>query len=276
MPARLPEGSGSAVEKDSTGPRSLMRVLKTFSLLSRAPRGISLSELTAALNTPKSSLLNLVRPLVADGYLVNEAGSYRLGPAVFRMSAAVLSTWNFAKTIRPFMEELSGRTEETVLLGVLNAEAGVLTYVETIDSPHPVRYHLTAGTTRPLYASSAGRLLLAYADAAWLDDYLASLVIKAKTARPITKTWLRAQLAKIRESGIEWALDHYLLGLASIAVPVLDGDGRCIASLSIAGPSDRFRSDLDKLIPIVQAVAARASGVVVGTEIALRRDSAGG
>jgi len=257
-------------EPENSGPRSLMRVLRTFSLLSNAPQGVSLSELTAALDTPKSSMLNLVRPLVADGYLVNEAGSYRLGPAVFRMSAAVVSSWNFSKTIRPFMEELSQRTEETVLLGVANQEAGVLTYLEIIDSPHPVRYHLPAGTTRPLYASSAGRILLAYAEPAWLDDYLGSLVIKSKTARPITKTWLRKQLATIREEGIEWAIDLYLAGLASVAAPVLDRGGRCIASLSIAGPSDRFRSDLAKLTSIVQEVAARASGMIGATDVLTR------
>lgn len=257
-------------EPESSGPRSLMRVLRTFSLLSNTPRGMTLSELTAALDAPKSSMLNLVRPLVADGYLVNEAGTYRLGPAVFRMSAAVLSSWNFAKTIRPFMEELSQRTEETVLLGVVNQDAGVLTYLEIIDSPHPVRYHLPAGTTRPLYASSAGRVLLAYADPAWLDDYMGPLVIRSKTARPITKTWLRKQLASIREEGIEWAIDLYLVGLASVAAPVLDRGGRCIASLSIAGPSDRFRSDLAKLTSIVQDIAARASGMIGATDVLTR------
>jgi len=261
MGTRLLE-AGPAADRDASGPRSLMRVLRTFALLSRAPEGISLSELTTALDTPKSSLLNLVRPLVAEGYLINEGGVYRLGPAVFRMSAAVLSAWNFAKTIRPFMEDLSHRTEETVLLGVLNQEAGVLTYLETIESPHPVRYHITAGTTRPLYASSAGRLLLAYADPAWTDDYLDSLVIKARTAKPTTKTWLRKQLPVIRQQGCEWALDHYLVGLASVAAPVLDSEGHCIASLSIAGPSHRFSHELDKLIATVKEVASRASGMV--------------
>jgi DNA-binding IclR family transcriptional regulator len=231
---------------------------------------MTLSELAAALDAPKSSMLNLVRPLVADGYLVNEAGTYRLGPAIFRMSAAVLSSWNFAKTIRPFMEELSQRTEETVLLGVVNQDAGVLTYLEIIDSPHPVRYHLPAGTTRPLFASSAGRVLLAYADPAWLDDYMGSLVIRSKTARPITKTWLRKQMESIRDEGIEWAIDLYLVGLASVAAPVLDRGGRCIASLSIAGPSDRFRSDLAKLTSIVQDIAARASGMIGATDVLTR------
>lgn len=274
MPAKLP-AADAAVDRDAMGPRSLMRVMRTFSLLSQAQRGISLSELTAALETPKSSLLNLLRPLVADGYLLNHGGSYRLGPAVFRMSASVLSAWNFSKIIRPYMEELSQRTGETVLLGVLNKEAGVLTYLEVIDSPHPVRYHITAGTTRPLYASSAGRLLLAHADPQWLEEYLDILVIKGRTAAPIHKTWLRKQLPRIQEQGAEWAIDVYMTGLASAAAPVFDSDGRCIASLSIAGPSDRFRHELESLVATVKDVAAHASGTVGGAEAAFLRESAG-
>lgn len=261
-------------ETDNSGPRSLMRVLRTFSLLSHNSDGMTLSALTAALETPKSSLLNLLRPLIADHYLVNEGGRYRLGPSVFRMSAGVLSAWNFAKTVRPFMEELSQRTGETVLLGVLNPEAGVLTYIEVIDSPHPIRYQIAAGTTRPLYASSTGRLLLAFSDADWVDEYLKMLVIKSATAQPLSKTWLRKQVTAIHERGFEYSLDQYLVGLASVAAPLYDGEGRCIAALSIAGPSDRFRAVLDKLVITVKEVASRASGVVAATEVHLGNEVA--
>lgn len=260
------QGMTAAVDSDNSGPRSLMRVLRTFSLLSHNAEGMTLSALTAALGTPKSSLLNLLRPLIADSYLVNVAGRYRLGPSVFRMSAGILSAWNFAKTIRPFMEDLSQRTGETVLLGVLNPEAGVLTYIEVIDSPHPIRYQIDAGTTRPLYASSTGRLLLAFAEPTWTEQYLKMLAIKSSTAQPITKAWLRKQVSTIRERGYEYSLDSYLVGLASVAAPVYDGEGRCIASLSIAGPSDRFRSVLDNLVATVKDVASHASGMVAATE----------
>jgi len=254
-------------ERDTAGPRSLRRVLGMFHELSRAPQGMALGELSSVLETPKSSLLNLLRPLVAEGYLVNEQGRYRLGGAAFRLCAGVQSAWNFSKLIRPFMEELSARTGETVLLGVINRDAGVLTYVEVIDSAHPVRYQISAGTTRPLYASSAGRLLLAYSDEAWLNEYLATLVIKVRTATPITKKWLRDSLAQIRREGVAWAIDHYLAGLGSVVAPVLDADGRCLASLSIAGPSSRFRADLGKLTATVQEVASRASGMIGGVHL---------
>ena len=88
-----------------------------------------------------------------------------------------------------------------------------------------------------------------------------------QSAAPITRTWLREALQQIRRDGVAWAIDRYLDGLASVAAPLLDGDGRCLASLSIAGPSSRFKADLGKLIATVQDAAGRASGVVGGVHI---------
>jgi IclR family acetate operon transcriptional repressor len=249
-------------ERDASGPRSLTRLLGLFGVLSQATNGMTLAELSVTLESPKSSLLNLLRPLVAEGYLIHGSGVYRLGPSIYRLSASVMAAWNFPNIIRPFMEELSVRTEETVLLGVMNSEAETLTYVEIIDSPHPVRYQIPVGTTRPLYASAAGRLLLAFSEKKWLDSYLASVVFKAKTSIPISRGALRQELDKIRGEGLSWSIDGYMKGLSAVAGPVLDASGRCVASLNIAGPSERFRSELDFLKGTVKEVTARASGVI--------------
>src|SRR5207244_1854136 len=127
------------------------------------------------------------------------------------------------------------RTEETVLLGVINREAEVMTYVEIIDSPRPVRYQIPVGTTRPLYASTAGRLLLAYTDKAWRDAYMGSVTFKSRTAQQMTRTSLTQELGRIREAGLSCAIDTYSKGLAAVAAPVFDADGTCVASLNIAG-----------------------------------------
>lgn len=249
-------------ERDVSGPRSLTRLLGLFGVLSQSGNGMTLAELSVALESPKSSLLNLLRPLVSEGYLIHGGGTYKLGPSIYRLSASVMSAWNFPNIIRPFMEELSARTEETVLLGVMNPEAEALTYVEIIDSPHPVRYQIPVGTTRPLYASAAGRLLLAFSDKKWLDSYLGSVVFKAKTAIPISRGALRQELEKVRQEGVSWSIDGYMKGLSAVAGPVFDASGRCVASLNIAGPSERFRSELDFLKATVKDVTNKASGVV--------------
>lgn len=249
---------------ENGGPRSLTRVLGLFDFLSQAREGMTLAELSAALESPKSSLLNLLRPLVAEGFLVHSGVTYRLGPSIFRLAAGVMSAWNFPKLIRPFMEELAQRTGETVMLGVLVPDAEVITYVEIIESPHPIRYHVHVGTSRPLYASSAGRLLLAYADKNWARQYLATVVFKAKTEVEFSRASLVKEVAKIRAEGLSWSFDHFMKGLSSVAAPVFNADGKCIASLNVAGPSDRFRSELEFLKSAVKDVATKASGMVSG------------
>jgi DNA-binding IclR family transcriptional regulator len=248
--------------RDASGPRSLTRLLGLFDALAHAGDGMTLAELNVALDSPKSSLLNLLRPLVSEGYLVHEGNSYRLGPAIFRLASGVLSAWPLPRLVKPFMDELSARTEETVLLAVCSRAAGVMTYVDIIDSPNPVRYQIPVGTTRPLYASAAGRLLLAWADAAWRDAYLASVVFRARTASPMNRASLRRELARIRADGFSLSIDAYSKGLSAIAAPVFDAQGQCVASLNIAGPSERFRSELDILMAAVKDVAANASRAV--------------
>ncbi|WP_280155435.1 IclR family transcriptional regulator [Piscinibacter sp. XHJ-5] len=256
----------AAADRDAAGPRSLTRLLGLFNVLSTSPDGLSLADLNVTLESPKSSLLNLLRPLVADGYLIHSAGIYRLGPSIFRLAAGVMSAWNFPKIVRPFMEELGQLTGETVLLGVLNREAQVLTYVDIVDSPHPVRYQIPVGTTRPLYASASGRLLLAYADKAWRDGYLSTVEFTTKTAAPITRASLTRELERVRKDGLSVSIDWYSVGLSAVAAPVFDSEGRCIAALNIAGPTDRFRGDLENLKTMVKDVAARASEAVARVE----------
>lgn len=245
------------------GPRSLTRVLGIFGILSKWSDGVSLTDLSLELESPKSSLLNLLRPLVIDEYLVNEGGVYRLGPSTYRLAAHILASWNFPRLIRPFMEELAKRSGESVLLSVLNRDAEVVTYVEIIPSPHPVRYQIPVGTTRPLYASSAGRLLLAYADKPWRDAYLKSVTFKTKTATPMNRLWLRQDVEQIRVIGVAASIDVYTVGLGAVSAPVFDVDGVCVAALTLAGPTERFRHELEDKKTMLLDVATRASGIII-------------
>ena len=88
-----------------------------------------------------------------------------------------------------------------------------------------------------------------------------------KTATPLTRASLMRELDKIRSEGVSTSIDGFMVGLAAVAAPVFDGEGRCIASLNIAGPSDRFRNEFESLKATVKDVAARASGVVGGIEL---------
>src|SRR5256885_15968201 len=81
----------NAVRAPAEGPRSLARVLGLFDAVAKSADGLTLAKLSASLAAPKSSLLMLLRPLAAGGYLVHEGGRYRLGPAAFRLASGIQS-----------------------------------------------------------------------------------------------------------------------------------------------------------------------------------------
>ena len=249
----------SAAARDDSGPRSLTRLLALFDALSRAPNGMSLAELNVALESPKSSLLNLLRPLVGEGFLVHSAGAYNLGPSIFRLSASVLSASPMTKLIRPFLMELVERTGESAMWGILNREVGEVVFTDVADSPHAVRLQIPVGIRRPLYASPTGWVLLAYAEKSWREQYLSSLVTTVETSVPITRTLLVRELAKVRAEGTLASIDVPVAGLGSVSAPVFDASGDCVGAVNVAGPSNRFHANVSSLKVAVQRIAERAS-----------------
>ncbi len=246
------------------GPRSVTRLVVLFDRLARAPAGLSLAELNVALASPKSSILNLLRPLLAEGYVVHNGATYSLGPAMFRLAAGVMAGWNFPRLIRPFLHELSSRTQETAVLSLLDRRSGAMIYVEIIEGSHPVRYHIPVGTIRPILTTAAGRVMLAHADPAWCAAYLRSVKFPVKSVKQVTRAALIKELAEVRVAGVAISLDRHILGVSALAAPVFGADGKCVAALTVAGPTDRFRAALEPLATTIRDVAARASGAIKG------------
>lgn len=243
------------------GPRALTRLLALFDALSTAPHGLTLAEISVALDSPKSSLLNLLRPLVAEGFLVHGNGIYNLGPAIFRLSSAVLAASTLTKMIRPFLAELVEVTGESAMWGELNRETGEVVFTDVVDSPHPLRLQIPAGVRRPLYASPTGWVLLAFADRPWRDDYLGSMVPTVKTATPITRALLQREFTKVRADGVLSVIDVVVDGLGSVSAPIFGADKSCIGAINVAGPSDRFRANNPALVAVVRKTAAKATAV---------------
>jgi len=248
--------------RDVTGPRSLTRLLGLFDALAKSGPGMTLAELNTVLESPKSSLLNLLRPLVADGYLNHDDGRYRLGPTIFRLAANIMSVWNFSNVIRPYLEELAHRSHESVYLGVLDRVAKAITYVDSIDSPHLVRYSVPVGAVRPLYCTAAGRVLLAFAESDFQEEYLRSTKLEARTDRTLSnRKALRAELDRILKTRLSVSVGEMFPESAAVAAPIFGAHGRIVAAMAVGGPSERLQARIEDLKPIIADVATRASGI---------------
>jgi IclR family acetate operon transcriptional repressor len=254
-------GESAAVAEGSVA-RSAMRLVQLFEALAKTEEGVSLAELSTTIAAPKSSLLGILRSMVALGYMEHGHGLYRLGPKSFRLAADILAIRRFPNLVRPIMQDLAAKSGETVFLVVLDPLARRVTYTEVIESANPLRYTVPTGTTRPLYSSAGGLMLLAYQEPAWIDAYIRSTPLEQLTPRTTTDPKeLRERLAEIRREGIGISLGETVPGAAGLAVPIFNADGSVTAGLLIGAPLDRVEQELPELKRLLREAVTRVSGV---------------
>lgn len=243
-----------------SAPKATLRILGIFEAISQAPEGLTLARLSVLLQCPKSSLLNLLRPLVAQEYLFSANGVYTLGTQAFSLSSSILATRKQPSLIRKLASDLAAATGETVIIAVLDRAAALAAYVDVIESPQLIRYSVPAGVTRPLYCSAAGRLLLAFQPEDWREAYLEKADLKPLTARTVTRIpELRKIIAEIRRSSVSYSSNEAVEGAAGIAVPVRDAEGEVVAALLVAAPAMRAEQNRAFLRQEAELAATRAS-----------------
>ncbi|HEY8874134.1 MAG TPA: IclR family transcriptional regulator [Stellaceae bacterium] len=252
----------SAALADGSFARSAMRLVQLFEALAKSEEGVSLAELSTTIAAPKSSLLGILRSMVALGYMEHGHGLYRLGPKSFRLAADILAIRRFPNLVRPILQDLAARSGETVFLVVLDHLAQRVSYADVIDSANPVRYTVPTGTTRPLYASAGGLMLLAFQEPAWIDAYLGSTPLEPLTPRTTTDPdRLRERLAAIRRDGFAISLGETVPGAAGLAAPIFNADGSVTVGILIGTPSDRFEEELPELKRLLREATTRVAGI---------------
>ncbi len=253
-------------------PMSVTRVLRLLQLVADQPGGLALAPLCVSMNAPKTSVLSLLRGLTAHGYLQRSDAVYRLGPESFSLGASLVSARSLDVVVMPFLHEAAARSGETALIATIDRTAGQLIYNPIVESARTIRYAVPAGTTRPLFASSAGRVLLAFQDEAWRREYLQNANLRAMTEPSVTD---RKQLARIieqvRVDGVAVTIGEVAPDVAGFSAPIFEPDGRVNAALIVAAPLERGRAaagDLQRLVVELAANISHALGYPCGTGIA--------
>jgi DNA-binding IclR family transcriptional regulator len=260
-PITLEPRRASAGQAAASGPRAMSRVLRLFDLLAARRGGMSLSEASEALGVPKSTLLGSLKALVADGFLVSEGGSYLLGPGTYRLAGAIMAGWSMPDLVRPYVRGLSEATRESVGFGIVDWEIGQIIYTDAVNSPQPVHYAMRVGVRAPLYASAAGRVLLAFAPEERVAEYLRRTRFKPLTDSTLTTAeQLKEQLVEVRKLGYCASFGELLKDSGAVAAPVFDPRGEVVGALMVGAPLERMRDNLEALLSAVRSFGRQASG----------------
>jgi DNA-binding IclR family transcriptional regulator len=247
----------------ATGAQVLERTVALLYALAQAGRPLSGAELAGRCALPASTTYRLIADLERHGLVAREGRQgATLGLRVLELARSVEDRLE-AALVEPARDVMQGLARDYGETAILTAPTGQLAIgLASVESPtHAVR--LTYGRWRvaPMHLGASGKVLLAHLDRRAADRVIAAALDGSFGGQPLDEAALRDQLAETRRNG--YVVTHGELdeGASAAAAPVLDGRGRLVAGLSLAGPTARMRRTLDAIVPAVadgaRAIAAR-------------------
>ncbi|HEY3871981.1 MAG TPA: IclR family transcriptional regulator C-terminal domain-containing protein [Actinocrinis sp.] len=222
--------------------QSLDRGLAVIRAFTAERPQLTLSQVAQETGMTRAAARRFLHTLVELGYVRSDGRLFALRPKILELGYAYLSGLSLPEIALPYMERLVEQVHESSSMSVLDGDEVV--YVARVPTKRIMAVAISVGTRFPAYATSMGRVLLAWRPDDWLDGYLAATGLRPLTSYTITDAAaLRAQLAAVRERG--WALVDQELeeGLRSVAVPIRDPAGQVVAAVNVATIAARHRRE---------------------------------
>lgn len=186
------------------------------------PDPLALADLVSVTGLPRATAHRTAVALERVGLVRrDDDGRFALGLRLVGLGRAAAAAVPLASLARPVLEDLRGRTGESVQLFVVDGDARLC--LVSLESSHGLRWIVPEGSRLPLERGSAGRVL---SGAVGREGWVASV--------------------EEREAGV-----------ASVSAPVHDAAGVAVAAVSLSGPVERLtRQPGRRFGPAVVAAAA--------------------
>lgn len=219
------------------GVEAVERALQLLEAFDDTQEAFELRELAARTGFSKPVIMRLAASLERYGYLRRDAqGRYLLGPSLWRLGARYRRNFSIEDVIRPILEEMVARTQETAAFYVRAGDRRICLYRQ--NSQRRARHHVEIGDQLPLNAGAAGHLILAYADA----------------EGPLYD--------EIRARGYHFSHGERDPDVSGIAAPVFRDRGEFVGALITSGLRTRIEPAVEELLPVTIKAARKASGLL--------------
>ena len=198
---------------------------------------LSLAQLAARTGLVKSTVLRLAASLERSSFLQRRRdGSYRLGPALFRLGARYQAAFQLGDHVTPVLERLSAESGESASFYVRDGDVRICLHrVHSLQ--HQLLHFVHVGRQFAYDTGASGRIIAAFTDPGGDETIRQRMVARSTRDRTILET-------------------------AAVAAPVFDASGAFVGALSLAGPAARFT---DEAVPRLERAVFDAAAEVTRT-----------
>jgi DNA-binding IclR family transcriptional regulator len=225
----------SALDQKGYKAPAVHKAFEVLRAVAEAQHGLRIVELAEKLGYSNSSTHGLVHALLREGALIqgNDPHELFLGPLIADLA---FTDWNYVKVgelAQPIINEIRDRSEATVFLGVRVRKRVMIT--ATAEANVSLKISAPVGTTIPIFAGAAGKVLLAQETPEGLSQLIGERGLPRYTPKSTVnfEDYL-VELERVRSQ--EYAIDdeEYLSGIRAVAAAVHNRRGLPMAIWVVA------------------------------------------
>lgn len=246
---------------------SVKRALSILELFLDNVRSLSVPEIIARLDLPRTTAHDLVQTLLSNGYLErldSDSHRYVLGVRVFELGGVYTSRLDITEEARKVARKISDTCDETVQVAIL--EGADVVFIIRVDSSQTLRLVSAVGSRLPAHLTAVGKTLLAeITDKELSALYKGQTILSTMTPNSIgTVDKLITELKETRERG--YAIDDCESNeyARCVAAPIFDRSGKACAAISITVPVTRKDAQRQKHLAKLVLDGAREISVRLG------------
>ena len=211
---------------------------------------LPLREISSEMNIPKSTLHRICQALTNEGILELDAAKkqYRWGPELIYIAQCVYQSKEIRRLAIPVLKKIVDHCHETAQLIIYDQAKRKITFIDEVQSIHPIRYHTPIGVPLPIHAGASGKAIMAFLPEDEIEAIIASGLPKITSRTIIRPERLRQALRKIRATGYSVAYGERTVGAVGSACPIFDSSAKVIGGLVVTIPEYRFRPEMENSI----------------------------
>ncbi len=220
--------------------QSVSRIFDILEYLAQSRSG-GVSEIARAVNLSKGTVHRMLTTLCELGYVSKDLGDrYFMTTKFLRLSASMLKFYDIRSQIRPFLEELSKKSGETVHF--VKRDGDNIVYIDKVESnANSLQMVSRIGLTHPLYCTGVGKAILANLSDNETKDIWHSSQIIPRTPKTITDfDAFLCEIEKIRNLGFAIDDEENEMGVKCVACSICDENGKFDYAFSISAPVSRM------------------------------------
>ena len=245
-----------------TGTGTLERAFAIIKNLSDAKAdGARVTQIAKDVGLTQATVHRTLQALVLQNVVEQDERTkhYRLSVDFFVLAARAGNPLNLREICRPVMLRLCASLGDTLFLLARSGFDAVC--IDRSEGPFPIRsFTGDIGGRIALGVGQGSLAILAFLPEAERDEVIRFNVPRVRELGMFDEVYLRTEIERVRELGFAGKNTGLLEGMAGVAVPILDRDGRAVAALSVGTISARLSEDrLPTVVALLQREAESIS-----------------